>query len=217
MTRYAGGMVATTPITGGRRERNATRTRNAITDAARHLFDEQGYDGTTIEQIAEQADVAPRTVFRYFPTKESILFAEFEDVRRGILERLDAAFAAEPGADPLTTLLGVLDVTTAEIQERLEKLSWGFHVAQEHAVPHNDTVLRTETVAALAQRLADQLGVDPEQDPRPYAWASIATTVFGLSLKTAAQDDTGSTRVRTVFRRLVRQTGAAFTASAAST
>jgi AcrR family transcriptional regulator len=211
-------MVATgSSIAPGRRERNAARTRTAITEAARRLFDASGYVGTTIEQIAEEADVAPRTVFRYFPTKESILFAEFEDVRKGILDRLDAAYAVEPAADPLSTLIAVLDVTTADVQDRLDKLSWGLQIAKEHAVGHNDTVLRAETLAAVAERLAVRLGVDPEADPRPYAWASIATTLFGLSLKTAAQDESGRTKVRTVFRHLLQETGAALTGACPAT
>jgi len=159
-------MVATeTPNPAGRRERNAARTRTAITDAARRLFDAHGYDGTTVEQIAEEADVAPRTIFRYFPTKESILFAEFEDVRRGILERLDAAYATEPaGADTLATLLAVLEETTALIQDRLETLSWSFHIAKEHAVGPNDMALRAETMGAVAER-------------SPRGWASTPSSI----------------------------------------
>ncbi len=57
-----------------RRERNRGRTRDALVDAAMHLFATQGYGRTTVEEITELADVSPRTFFRYFSAKEEVLF-----------------------------------------------------------------------------------------------------------------------------------------------
>jgi AcrR family transcriptional regulator len=204
-------LVATdTAVVPTRRERNAARTRAAITAAARRLFGEQGFDGTTVEQIADAAEVAPRTVFRYFPTKESILFAELDDVRRQILERFDAV---DPQADPLPALIAVLEAEADEVQRRLDGLSWGFRIAQEHATgrAHAETTLRADTSERLAERLATRLGVDPATDPRPLAWTAVAMALFGAAVKAAAQDETGRTKVRTIFRKLVDQTGTALT------
>lgn len=63
----------------GLRERKKIKTRIAIRDATYALIKEQGYDATTVEQIAERAEVSPSTVFRYFPTKEDIVLTDEYD------------------------------------------------------------------------------------------------------------------------------------------
>ena len=77
-----------------RRERKKRETRWRLMTAALHLFLEQGYDATTVEQIAEAADVAKGTFFNYFETKEAILPALVE----WRLQELGEALLPEQGA-----------------------------------------------------------------------------------------------------------------------
>ncbi|HEY1440357.1 MAG TPA: TetR family transcriptional regulator, partial [Mycobacterium sp.] len=74
----------------GLRERKKIKTRQAIRRAAFRLINENGYAATTVEQIAEAAEVSPSTFFRYFPSKESLLLAD--DLDPLIL----AAFGSQP-------------------------------------------------------------------------------------------------------------------------
>lgn len=58
----------------GRRERKKAATRQAIADAALHLFLERGYDAVSIRDIADAADVSTTTVFKHFTGKEALVF-----------------------------------------------------------------------------------------------------------------------------------------------
>jgi AcrR family transcriptional regulator len=109
----------------GRRDRHKLRTREAIEAAAATLFDEHGFDATTVGMIAERADISERTFFRYFESKDDLLLADvvralddaIEELRRRPAEerpmvamwRAMAAVARRRGAP--VTALGIAQVT----------------------------------------------------------------------------------------------------------
>ncbi|MGW4479082.1 TetR/AcrR family transcriptional regulator [Rhodococcus triatomae] len=68
------------PTAPNLRERRRRETRSEISDAALALFEERGYAGTTVDDIAQRAGVSQRTVFRYFDTKEATVLGGVEDL-----------------------------------------------------------------------------------------------------------------------------------------
>jgi AcrR family transcriptional regulator len=86
----------------GLREQKAERTRREILDAALRLFETNGYDATTMEQIAEAAFVSPSTLYRYFPTKERTLLGHPALARAG----LGSMLLTRPDTEPLAEALG---------------------------------------------------------------------------------------------------------------
>ena len=72
-----------------RRERRKLEVRQRILEAARSLFDEQGFDGSKVSEIAERADVAEKTFFNHFPTKQHVMRALAYLALDELLERIE--------------------------------------------------------------------------------------------------------------------------------
>lgn len=79
----------------GLRERKKVRTAAKIEEIALRLFSERGYDATTVDEIAAEAEIAPRTFFRYFPSKEDVVLGHYEQK----MTLLRSALAKRPGTE----------------------------------------------------------------------------------------------------------------------
>ena len=101
----------------GLRERKKLRTREQITEAAIRLFAERGFDGTTVDDIAEAADVSRRTFFRYFARKEDVVLAWKQEAA----EELRRALAQRPaGEAPLDAVQGAISTLAQSYGARRE-------------------------------------------------------------------------------------------------
>lgn len=80
----------------GLRARKKRETARRIVTAALDLFERDGFDATTVDAIAAEADIAPRTFFHYFPTKEDVVLADHAERLGRVLEELRAQPADRP-------------------------------------------------------------------------------------------------------------------------
>lgn len=96
----------------GRWEPNA---HERLQEAAMALFQERGYDRTTVEEIAARAGLTERTFFRYFADKREVLFSGSKDLEKFIV---DAIASAPPGMGPLNAVTAALEATAPGFEQR---------------------------------------------------------------------------------------------------
>lgn len=143
----------------GLRERKKLKTRVAIRQATYRLIQEQGYDATTIEQIAEAAEVSPSTVFRYFATKEDIVLTdEYDPVLEAMLRSRPPA---EPPLESVRRMMreALTTVLTSEDEELRQRTRL---MAEVPAVRARLTESMSATGKVLSQVLADRTGRSPD-------------------------------------------------------
>jgi AcrR family transcriptional regulator len=132
----------------GLRERKKARTRASLREHALRLFREQGYQATTVEQIAAAAEVSPSTFFRYFPTKEDVVLQDDMDTR------LVEAFAEQPpDLAPIPAIRAALreawrSFTPAEWEQMREGGRLSMQVPEIRARTMNEFGRMIDTIAA---------------------------------------------------------------------
>jgi AcrR family transcriptional regulator len=160
---------------GGLRERSKARRREAIIRAALELFADRGYDATTIADIAAAAEVAPRTVAMYFPSKQDIAMARFSQSMDELTGLLRDRGSGESGTAIVSRWLW----RGADADEELKALS-----ARMFAANPELNALRTARMASAiaegAARIASDTGAAPS-DPMPRL-AAVATAAILIEL-----------------------------------
>ena len=157
----------------GLRERKKARTRAAIRQHALRLFRDQGYQATTVEQIAAAAEVSPSTFFRYFPTKEDVVLRDDLDTRM-----LEAFSRQPPGLAPIPAIRAAAkealnsftDEEMAQIRETTQ-LTLGVPEIRARAM---DEFARTMDV--IAEAVAKRV----DRDPADMAVRALAGAVVGV-------------------------------------
>ena len=167
----------------GRRERKKQRTREALVAAAMELFAAKGYEHTAVHEITDAVDVAERTFFRYFASKEDLVLSF---VRDGMTAFAQALAARPPQEEPLTAArhaflasLRQLGGSTGEDMPsylsvlRLIDSTPALLAAYLRYIHEHDE----EVIAVLAQRE----GVDPATDLRPRLLAAVIGALVFLA------------------------------------
>ena len=155
----------------GLRERKKRRTRATLIDAAVGLCDRQGFDGTTVDQIAATADVSPRTFSRYFATKDAIAIAlidevlakaaselarqplelgHFEALRRAFLAMVRGTKMAPEGALSSDRLLQILRITVSSATLRQSAIEYRANAVDEVMARRMGTSVDDRRVKLLA-------------------------------------------------------------------
>jgi len=173
----------------GLRERKKRATRIAIRDAGMRLFAEQGFAGTTMEQIAEAADVSRATVFTYFPTKEEIVFGDGSVA----IDELGRRLRARPeGEATIVVVRAWLDELVGWFEPEL--------VAQQRLVREVPVVgaRRLQLYGAAERHIADAL--EGELGEGQELAAELAAAALAAGLRVA--EETAAARMREEEREL---------------
>jgi TetR/AcrR family transcriptional regulator, regulator of mycofactocin system len=166
----------------GRRERKKQETRDALESTAWRLFQRKGYDETTVEDITEAVDVSTRTFFRYFDSKEAVLFGDW---RSGLEQVSELIMARPPEEPPLTVLFEVSQRLVQLGRPDEERLLMRKTLAERSRKigDYERNVIAPEMESVVAEALAERLGADQDSDPRPALYAAVAVAAWNTARK----------------------------------
>jgi AcrR family transcriptional regulator len=151
--------VAETP---SRREKHKSRTRQALREAALELFAAQGFDTTTTEEIAEKAGVSVRTFFRYFPTKELVLFHG----RYDFMQTFAAGLRAQPeSVSDLEAMRAAYLASSPGFADRRKALHlYERAIASSPTLRGNEQDRQIQDIHTIAGAIAQRRGLAPPDE-----------------------------------------------------
>jgi AcrR family transcriptional regulator len=171
----------------GLRERKKRQTKERLIGAALLLFRDRGYEGATVEAIAEEAEVSVTTFFRYFDSKEDV----FLEGHRAIIDRVEAAIRERSSGVSVIAALRQTIVEILQDQPELEIRDEPQHKDLD-AVPELRDRIRDheeQIRGAIADAYAEQLGV-PADDMRPRLLAGAILSAIDSARSAWLEDRT---------------------------
>jgi AcrR family transcriptional regulator len=172
----------------GLRERKKQRTREQIIEAAMGLFAVRGYHATTIADIASAADVAPRTFFAYFPSKEAVVFHNVDRDLDRLASALRDRLPGETAFDALRRWIDAMfDEWTAEGDEALLRKRL---CREDEGLANFQVGVMSRIQELMLEAIADDLG-EPQDALRPRLVAAAA--IAALTSLEGTLDETAKT------------------------
>ena len=163
------------------RERRKLATRRAIQVAALKLALERGLENLTVQAISDAADIAPRTFFTYFSSKDQALAVELP--WKGELLR-SFLLARPPQEPPLRALRCVFSDVGAQLTERwAETKLWRELVRRYPELSRGAPGSEEDVVRSLVLAVADRIGTDPEKDPYPAVLVGAAVAAGRVAVE----------------------------------
>ncbi|MGB0097831.1 MAG: TetR family transcriptional regulator [Solirubrobacteraceae bacterium] len=157
----------------GLRERKKQRTRQLLTDTARRLFAERGFEQVSVAEIAREAEVSEATVFNYFPTKEDLVYSAFEafedQLLAAIRSRPQGQSVLEAFGEFILQPRGFLAEPDEAVGEQMAALTRT--IAASPALQAREQQVLARYTDALASLIAEETSAPPG-DLRSYAAAS---------------------------------------------
>jgi AcrR family transcriptional regulator len=167
----------------GLRERKKQRTRQLIADTARRLFAEHGFDAVTVAQVAREAEVAEKTVFNYFPTKEDLFYSRLEafeeELVAAVRDRDPGKSVLEGFADFILQPRGIFDLGARGGDAATKRMRTITRVITESpALLARERLVFDRYTESLAAAIAEETGAAPG-DVAPRAVAGALLGVHG--------------------------------------
>ncbi|MEV0797672.1 TetR family transcriptional regulator [Kribbella sp. NPDC050281] len=177
-------MSASTNHSPGLRERKKIKLRRAIQTAALNLFEIQGYEHTTVEQIAEAAETSTTTFYRYFPTKEDVV------LDNDASPLFETTAAARPADEPLTATVRAAmgTVVAAAEADRDLTLARMRLVATVPALEARYAGEERRTIELLTGLLAGRTGRPPDDYQLELVAFVLAGVLFTASRRWVADE-----------------------------
>jgi len=167
-------------MTDGLRERKKAETRQALMTAAVRLAEELGPERVTVEAIADEAGVSPRTFFNYFQSKEDAIVGVSPTETIELLEDLAARPADEA---PFDSLRAMALAAAARLEAKADDMMSRHRLTQAHpSLAMRRAARFTEVERLLAEVIAERTGLDVDRDPYPMLAASAALSAIRVAM-----------------------------------